>query len=106
MESDFLLSQPLSALGIQDAFSAGTADFSGIDGREHYLYISEAIHKSFVKVDENGTEAAAATAIILEAAGLPQKSVDLTIDRPFIFMIRDEPTGTILFSGRMVDPSK
>jgi serpin B len=106
IDSDFLLSKPLSTLGIKDAFVAGTADFSGIDGKQKYLYISEAIHKAFVKVDENGTEAAAATAVMMPAAGMPQEPVNLTIDRPFIFMIRDEPTGSILFTGRLVDLTK
>jgi serpin B len=69
------------------------------------LFISDVVHKAFVAVDEEGTEAAAATAVIMEAAGsaMPE-GVVLVIDRPFIFLIRDLETGQILFIGRVLDP--
>jgi len=73
------------------------------------LSISEVIHKAFIAVDEEGTEAAAATAVVLWESGAaptePDVPVDFTADRPFLFMIRDIPTGALLFVGRVVDPS-
>ncbi len=101
--SDFSLKKALSALGMPVAFTDG-ADFSGMDGKRD-LYISDVIHKAFVSVDEAGTEAAAATAVIMTTTSLPLNVVDVTIDRPFIFLIRDIPTGTILFLGHVTDPS-
>jgi serpin B len=101
-ETQYGLKDILAGLGMQDAFEPSTADFSGIDGKND-LFISDAIHKAFIAVDEKGTEAAAATTITMQMASLPQ-GVVLTIDRPFFFFIRDVPTGAILFMGRVVDP--
>lgn len=103
-ESQFSLSEQLQALGMVDAFS-GDADFSGIEPKRE-LVIADVIHKSFVAVDENGTEAAAATAVIMEAGGAPLevKIIELTIDRPFLFLIHDAPTNTILFLGQALEP--
>ncbi|HEX6032983.1 MAG TPA: serpin family protein, partial [Anaerolineales bacterium] len=70
------------------------------------LYISAVIHKAFVAVDEKGTEAAAATAVIMDTASAPILDVTLTIDRPFFFLIRDIPTGQILFIGRVLNPAQ
>ena len=102
-ESTFKLREKLAKLGMPIAFSAG-ADFSGMTGSRE-LFISEVIHKSFVDVDEAGTEAAAATAVIMPTAAPPGGLVEVTIDRPFIFLIRDISTGTIMFIGRVVNPS-
>jgi serpin B len=102
-ESGFSLKETLSALGMPIAFS-GEADFSGMTGGRD-LFISEVIHKAFVSVDEAGTEAAAATAVVMELLAMPEEPVEFTMDRPFIFMIRDIETGAILFVGRVVDPS-
>jgi len=99
---DASLVDPLTALGMTDAFTA--ADFSGIDGT-HDLFISDVLHKAWVSVDEAGTEAAAATAVIVSLVAYPGPPVVLTINRPFLFVIRDIPTGTILFVGRVVDPA-
>jgi serpin B len=89
---------------MQDAFDPNVADFSGIDDQKD-LVISDAIHKAFIAVDEKGTEAAAATIIIMMgASALMPEGVVLTIDRPFFFFIRDVPTETILFMGRVLDP--
>jgi serpin B len=97
------LKNTLAALGMADAFS-GAADFSGIDGGRD-LFISSVIHQAMVAVDEKGTEAAAATAVtFMRKAALMGES--LVVDRPFLFAIRDDATGTILFLGRVVDPSK
>ncbi len=102
-ESDFSLKETLSALGMPTAFT-GNADFSGMTGNRE-LFIAEVIHKAFVSVDEAGTEAAAATAVIMELTGAPEMPLQVTVDRPFIFLIRDIETGAILFVGRVVDPS-
>jgi serpin B len=85
---------------MQDAFT-GSADFSGMTGNRD-LYISDAIHKAFIEVDESGTEAAAATAVIMGATAIPAKPLEIKIDRPFIYLIRDVQTGTVLFLGRVV----
>jgi serpin B len=84
------------------AFS-GDADFSGMDGGRD-LFISEVVHKAFVSVDEAGTEAAAATAVIVAATGMSEAPVEVSLDHPFLFFIRDIQTGAILFVGRVVDP--
>ena len=103
-ESDFSLGETLAAMGMPDAFLWGVADFSGMTGN-HDLFIGDVIHKAFVSVDEAGTEAAAATAVVMPTAGPPEEPVEVTIDRPFIFLIRDIESGTILFIGRVIDPS-
>ena len=101
-DSSFSLLEALSAMGMPIAFS-GSADFSGMTGNRE-LYIADVVHKAFVSVDEEGTEAAAATAVVMELTAMPDV-VEVTIDRPFIFLIRDIETGTILFVGRTLDPS-
>jgi serpin B len=102
-ESGFSLKDALAALGMPDAFT-GAADFSGMTG-ERDLFISEVLHKAFVSVDEAGTEAAAATAVVIAKLGMPAEPVEVAVDRPFVFLIRDIETGAILFVGRVVDPS-
>jgi len=102
-ESEFGLVGILRQLGMQAAFDPQVADFSGIDGTKD-LSISDVIHKAFVSVDEKGTEAAAATAVIFGVTSMPITDIQMTIDRPFIFLIQDKPTGTILFLGRVLDP--
>jgi serpin B len=101
-DSEFELGDTLAAMGMPIAFS-GEADFSGMTGTPD-LYISQVIHKAFVSVDEAGTEAAAATAVIMRATAMPSQPVEVTLDRPFIFLIRDIETGTILFVGRVLNP--
>ncbi len=102
-ESEFSLKDTLAEMGMPVAFS-GAADFSGMTG-ESELFISDVVHKAFVAVDEAGTEAAAATAVIMELTAMPDPPVEVTIDRPFIFLIRDIETGAILFLGRVMNPS-
>ncbi len=102
-ESEFSLRGTLSAMGMPIAFS-GDADFSGMTGNRD-LFIADVIHKAFVSVDEAGTEAAAATAVVMELTAVPGEPVEVTIDRPFIFLIRDIETGAILFVGRVLNPS-
>lgn len=103
-EASFLLAEALQGMGMRDAFAFGPADFSGMDGTRN-LYIGQVIHKAFVAVDEAGTEAAAATAVIMAAGALPQQGpIVLRIDHPFVFLIRDNATGAILFLGRVLNP--
>ena len=104
-ESQFNLSDTLKSMGMADAFEADIADFSGMTGKKD-LFISDVIHKAFVAVDEEGTEAAAATAVIMETTSAIMYDVTLTIDRPFIFIIRDKPSGQILFIGRVLNPAQ
>ena len=101
-ESSFSLAEALSTMGMSDAFSSG-ADFSGMTGNRD-LFIGDVVHKAFVSVDEEGTEAAAATAVVMPTSAPPSEPVVVTIDRPFIFLIRDIETGAILFVGRVVNP--
>ncbi len=96
------LVESLSALGMPSAFS-GEADLSGMNGRRD-LFIQDVIHEAFVKVDESGTEAAAATAVIVGRTSAPIQQAVLTVDRPFLFLIRDRQTGAVVFMGRIVDP--
>jgi serpin B len=103
-EAGMSLKASLSALGIKEAFSK-QADFSGIASQR--VGLDDVLHKTFVAVDEKGTEAAAATAVIAVVLGAMARPrvVRLKIDRPFIFVIHDHPTGVILFAGRVTNPS-
>ena len=101
-DSEFSLKDTLAEMGMPVAFS-GAADFSGMTGSPD-LSIDAVLHKAFVSVDEAGTEAAAATAVIMTEEA-PEPLVWLTLDRPFIFLIRDIGTGAILFVGRVLNPT-
>jgi len=106
VESSFSLGDILSNMGMPAAFDASQADFSGMDGQRD-LYISSVIHKAYASVDESGTEAAAATVAIMSlTSASPGEPVSLTIDRPFIFVIYDQPTQAKLFAGRITNPGK
>ena len=102
IETRYDLVPPFMNLGMKDAFSK-RSDFSGMDGTKD-LFISAILHKAFVEVDETGTEAAAATAIIMALTSVSNEP-RFTADHPFLFLIRDNATGSILFMGRMVDPN-
>ena len=106
-ESAFGLNETMKALGVRRAFVSGEADFSGMNG-ERDLYISEAVHKAFVEVEERGTEAAAATAIQMRLTAAPifdaEEPLPFHVDRPFAYLIRDEISGAILFMGKVVAP--
>lgn len=104
METSFGLNDALAAMGMEQAFDPARADFSGMDGTQN-LYITDVVHKAFVEVDETGTEAAAATAVIVGTESMPVDPVSVTIDRPFLFLIRDIETNTILFLGRVMNPA-
>lgn len=103
-ESSYKLEEVLPGMGMTDAFNPDTADFSGIDGGYGDLYISNVIHKAFISVDEAGTEASAATAVVITFKGVSDP-LPLSIDRPFIYFIRDTKTGAILFIGRLLNPA-
>jgi serpin B len=90
----------LESLGMTDAFDPTRAEFSGIDGNRD-LSVGGVFHQAFVSVDEEGTEAAAATAIIIGTTAFPSPMLTLAIDHPFIFLIRDRQTGVILFMGKV-----
>jgi len=102
MTSQFRLKETLLSMGMLDAFSPGEADLSGMDGRPNWLYISAVTHKAFVDVTERGTTAAAATVVIIVRGGGPKFAV-FRADHPFMFVIRDNQTNSILFIGRVVD---
>jgi serpin B len=113
MESDSIrLKEEFVALGMKSAFNqpAGSANFERMAPRrpDDYLYISEAFHKTFIALDEKGTEAAAATAVAMAraaaAAGEPPKPIEVKVDRPFLFAIQHAASGACLFLGRVTDP--
>jgi serpin B len=106
IEGSFSLADALKAMGLTDAFVFKKANFTGVATVED-LYISAILHKSFVEVDEKGTEAAAATAVVMAAGaapGEPEKPRIFKADHPFLFLIRHRATGEILFLGRLMDP--
>jgi len=103
IETKAQLADILKALGMPSAFDE-RADFSGITTAEQ-LQISDVIHQANIDVDEKGTEAAAATAVVMRAGAAPAEPVTIRVDRPFLFALRDVPTGAVLFLGRVADPS-
>lgn len=109
-ESQFQLSEALKALGMPNAFNPGAAEFAGMDGKscaagdDACLFIGAVVHKAFVAVDEEGTEAAAATAVLMQVESAPPPPVSVTADRPFLFLISDRATGAILFIGKVQQP--
>ena len=105
MEQSFDLNKMLIQMGMPSAFDTSKANFSGMDGKLD-LYIGNVLHKTFVEVSEKGTEAAAATAVVMRMTAVlnPQQPAVFKADRPFIFLIRDNTTGAILFIGRYAKP--
>ncbi len=102
-ETKYFLKDTLAAMGMPLAFAPGDADFSGMDGTKD-LYIGIVIHQAFVDVNEEGTEAAAATGVGMMATAIMQETI-FRADHPFVFIIQDKETGNILFMGKVVDPS-
>jgi serpin B len=103
LERGIELKEVLSGMGMPDAFTGG-ADFSGMTGRRE-PYLSAVIHKAFVDVNEEGTEATAATGVVMRPLAAPvDRAVEFRADRPFLFLIRERRTGSILFLGRVTDP--
>jgi serpin B len=110
MSVELGLTEMLKTLGMQDAFDPARANFSGMDGNPHWLYLSKALHKAFVEVNEKGTEAAAVTGNTITALGgrpfPPPKPLEFRADHPFLFLIRESSTGCILFMGRVMEPGE
>jgi serine protease inhibitor len=103
VEQSLALAPTLQAMGMPQAFSEKLADFSGMSGKKD-LYISAVIHKAFVEVNEEGTEAAAATAVVMATKSAAPMSETFRADHPFLFALRDRKSGSILFLGRLDDP--
>lgn len=99
----FRLDETLKSMGMVDAFDEKKADFSGMDGR-NWLYVGAVLHKAFVDVNEEGSEAAAATAVAMTLKSAPMRLPVFRADHPFVYMIRDNASGAILFMGRMANP--
>ena len=104
LKESYDLKGTLNKLGIVDAFSATEADLSGIDG-EKELYVSKILHKAFIEVNEEGTEAAAATAVAMKTTSISIPNF-FRVDRPFLFVIKDGITGCVLFMGKVVQPPR
>ena len=102
-ETTLGLSDQLSKMGMADAMNQEAADFSNMDGKKD-LFIGAVIHKAMIAVDEDGTEAAAASAIVMQTLGMAGGNVQLTVDRPFIIVIHDVHHNSILFMGQVLDP--
>ncbi len=105
-DSAFSLADTLQAMGMTDAFDGNKADFSGMNGKRN-LFIQAVIHKAFVAVDEEGTEAAAATGVTVAETSVisPSDMVTLKVDRPFLFAIQEKQSGNLIFFGRVVNPA-
>ncbi len=104
--AEFMLKDALAGLGMKDAFDPRAADFSGMNGAVHDLYISAVVHKAFVDVNEEGTEAAAATAVVMVTASAKPPPPVFRADHPFVFLIRDNRSGSVLFMGRVANPKQ
>ena len=102
-DTKYFMKEALSSLGMPTAFS-GTANFSGMTLAEQ-LFIDEVIHQAYINVDEEGTEAAAATVVIMKFTSMPEPKPVFNADHPFIFIIQEQETGNILFMGRVTDPT-
>jgi serpin B len=107
MTEQFSLNGALTALGMQRAFDRKLADFSPMTGKRD-LWISAAIHKAYIDVNEAGTEAAAATAVVMRSMAVAREQPPSVFraDHPFLFVIRDNRSGAMLFMGRLADPTK
>ena len=104
MTSQFSLASVLKSMGMTDAFNPAKADFSGMNGKKD-LVISAVIHKAYVDVNEEGTEAAAATAVTMRLTSIGPNQISVfRADHPFLFLIRDNHSGSILFIGRVTNP--
>jgi serpin B len=109
-ETKYFMAEDLKGMGMPTAFTlgidfGGEADFSGMTGNKR-LNIDEVIHQAFVEVNEEGTEAAAATAVVMQSSTImPRPTPIFKADHPFIFVIQEKETGDILFLGRVTNPT-
>ncbi len=106
MSTSYDLKPPLKKLGISDAFIPAEADFSGMGWGKGDLWIAQVKHKAFLEVNEEGTEAAGATAVEMQTKSAPRPPMVFRADHPFVFMIRHNKTGAVLFAGRLRDPEQ
>jgi len=108
METEYQLAAPMQALGMKRAFDPLQADFSGMAGSPGDLFIGAIVHKAFVEVNEEGTEAAAATAVVMRMTSVMhmQPTPEFRADHPFLFLIREHSTGAVLFTGRLSNPAE
>ena len=104
LDCAFRLDEALQSLGMKDAFSEHKANFAGMDGHADWLYIAAVVHQAVIEVNEQGSEAAAATAVVLAQRAMPQMPVEVRLDRPFLMLIWDKETQSILFLGRVNKP--
>lgn len=102
-ESSLGLAEILAGLGMPDAFDAQKADFSGMTGKPD-LMIGSVLHKATIDVNEEGTEAAAATAVVMNLTSMPGQTYTIRLDKPFIYVVYETTTNTIVFMGRVVNP--
>ena len=96
----------LQAMGMIDAFQFPQANFAGFDGNPQWFFIGQVVHKAYVDVNEEGTEAAAATAVVMGMGGMGVRPPVFRVDHPFLFLIQENRTGSILFMGRVTDPTQ
>jgi len=106
LDEKLSLSEMLEGMGMRYLFAPAGADLSGIDGSKK-LYVSKVLHRAVVEVNEEGTEAAAATAVVINfrSSLRIRKDINFRADHPFIFFIQDKTTGSVVFLGRLVKPS-
>ena len=104
--AEFSLGDALQALGMKKAFVPNAANFAGMNGCEADLFIAFVVHKAFVDVNEEGTEAAAATAVGVDPTSKPPPAPVFRADHPFVYLMRDNRTGCVLFLGRLSDPTR
>jgi len=105
LEKSIPLTEHLTTLGMKDMFTEGSADFSAIDGTKQ-LFVSNVIQKAFIEVNEEGSEAAAATGAVMMMRSMPAPPEQFVADHPFIFFLRDKTTGMLLFQGRVANPAE
>ena len=103
LEKSANLGETLANMGMSDVFAGGRADFSKMDGT-HNLFLSEVIHKAFIEVNEEGSEAAAATAVIMKKKSKKPHALEFRADHPFLFMIRCNRSKSLLFMGKIENP--
>lgn len=104
MRSTLRVDEALQKLGMREAFGQA-ADLSGMDGRPGWLYVSAVVHEAYVDVNEEGTEAAAATGVVVTARAAPIGPVEFRADRPFLFLLLERRSGAIVMMGRMAEPA-
>jgi len=104
LDQSAALNVPLQSLGMQHVFDESCADLSGMDGT-HLLYLSNVVHKAYIEVNEEGSEAAAATAAVVMTRSMPRPPEQFMADRPFLFLIKDCRTKAVLFMGKLAQPS-